>query len=143
MRGLAPTRGRGGRNGLTLIELAVVVVIVAILAMVVLGLARENITIAKMSEGIAGCGTIRTALELYATQHNGKYPLLFHVKGNELDELNIAPSDLDGKYFQADDYTVVSMELAYTVIATLDETGDTFTLNHEGGSSSTLHIGDN
>jgi general secretion pathway protein G len=60
--------------GFTLIELVVVVVIIAIIA---------AIAIPKMSRGSAGAGdsavsqdlsTIRSALELYQTEHGGAYP---------------------------------------------------------------------
>jgi prepilin-type N-terminal cleavage/methylation domain-containing protein len=62
------------RNGFTLIELVVVVVIIAIIA---------AIAIPKMSRGSAGAAdsattqdlaTLRSALELYQTEHGGAYP---------------------------------------------------------------------
>jgi prepilin-type N-terminal cleavage/methylation domain-containing protein len=62
------------RNGFTLIELVVVVVIIAIIA---------AIAIPKMSRGSAGAAdsattqdlaTLRSALELYQTEHGGTYP---------------------------------------------------------------------
>ena len=63
-----------GRRGFTLIELVVVVVIIAIIA---------AIAIPKMSRGSAGAAdsatsqdlsTLRSALELYQTEHGGAYP---------------------------------------------------------------------
>jgi prepilin-type N-terminal cleavage/methylation domain-containing protein len=65
---------KNGRNGFTLIELVVVVVIIAIIA---------AIAIPKMSRGSAGAAdsaiaqdlaTMRSALELYQTEHGGTYP---------------------------------------------------------------------
>ena len=62
------------RHGFTLIELVVVVVIIAIIA---------AIAIPKMSRGSAGAAdsatsqdlsTLRSALELYQTEHGGTYP---------------------------------------------------------------------
>ena len=62
------------RRGFTLIELVVVVVIIAIIA---------AIAIPKMSRGSAGAAdsattqdlsTLRSALELYQTEHGGTYP---------------------------------------------------------------------
>ena len=65
---------RNARNGFTLIELVVVVVIIAIIA---------AIAIPKMSRGSAGAAdsavaqdlsTMRSAIELYQTEHGGTYP---------------------------------------------------------------------
>jgi general secretion pathway protein G len=65
---------RVNKKGFTLIELVVVVVIIAIIA---------AIAIPKMSRGSAGAAdsavaqdlaTMRSALELYQTEHNGTYP---------------------------------------------------------------------
>jgi general secretion pathway protein G len=65
---------RPQRRGFTLIELVVVVVIIAIIA---------AIAIPKMSRGSAGAAdsavaqdlaTMRSALELYQTEHGGTYP---------------------------------------------------------------------
>src|SRR6185437_14192434 len=62
------------RTGFTLIELVVVVVIIAIIA---------AIAIPKMSRGSAGAAdsavsqalaTVRSALELFQTEHGGTYP---------------------------------------------------------------------
>lgn len=67
-------QGKRRQSGFTLIELVVVVVIIAIIA---------AIAIPKMSRGSAGAGdaalsqdlsTIRSALELYQTEHGGTYP---------------------------------------------------------------------
>ena len=65
---------KNSRRGFTLIELVVVVVIIAIIA---------AIAIPKMSRGSAGANdsavsqdlsTMRSALELYQTEHGGTYP---------------------------------------------------------------------
>lgn len=67
-------QGKRNQRGFTLIELVVVVVIIAIIA---------AIAIPKMSRGSAGAAdaavsqdlsTIRSALELYQTEHGGTYP---------------------------------------------------------------------
>ena len=68
------SNSRPQRRGFTLIELVVVVVIIAIIA---------AIAIPKMSRGSAGAAdsavaqdlaTMRSALELYQTEHGGTYP---------------------------------------------------------------------
>jgi prepilin-type N-terminal cleavage/methylation domain-containing protein len=65
---------RSARKGFTLIELVVVVVIIAIIA---------AIAIPRMSRGSAGAAdsavsqdlaTMRSAIELFQTEHNGTYP---------------------------------------------------------------------
>ncbi len=71
----------------TLIELMIVVVIVAILALVAIPLYQGNVIAAKMSEGIAGCGTIRTAFRTYAASHAGNYPVLTAQNGSQLSVL--------------------------------------------------------
>jgi len=132
--------GRMRRKGaFTLIELMIVVVIVAILAMVAVPMYRANVLAAKMSEGIAGCGTIRTALRVYAAQHDGNYPTLSGVDGTALsDTLNISAADLTGKYFSASDYTVTSTATTYTITATLSDTGDTYIIDQDGTESGTF-----
>jgi len=68
------SNARQQKKGFTLIELVVVVVIIAIIA---------AIAIPKMSRGSAGAAdsavaqdlaTMRSAIELYQTEHNGTYP---------------------------------------------------------------------
>ena len=59
-------------DAFTLVELMIVVTIVAILALIAIPLYSANTTAAIMSEGVAGAGTIRTALRTYYSQ-NGSY----------------------------------------------------------------------
>ena len=66
------TRRMRRKHAFTLVELMIVVVIVAILAMVAIPLYQGNVRAAKMSEGISGCGTVRTALRVYAASHGGR-----------------------------------------------------------------------
>ncbi len=65
---------KSNRSGFSLIELVIVVVIIAIIG---------AIAIPKMSRGAAGAGdsatiqnlsTMRSAIELYSTEHGGTYP---------------------------------------------------------------------
>ena len=130
-----------GRKAFTLVELMIVVVIVAILALVAIPLYRGNVTSAKMSEGIAGAGTIRTALRVYAASHNGSYPVLTAVDGTGLSTIGMNSADLNGKYFQSTNYTVTSTAAAYTVTATLTATGDTYVINQAGAESGTFTTG--
>ncbi len=125
------------KGAFTLVELMIVVVIVAILAMVAVPMYRANVLAAKMSEGIAGCGTIRTALRIHAAQHEGDYPVLAAVNGTGLSsDINILATDLNGKYFQATNYSVTSAVAAYTITATLGS--DTYIINQAGVESGTF-----
>ena len=56
------------KQAFTLVELMIVVTIVAILALIAIPLYSANTTAAIMSEGVAGAGTIRTALRVYFSQ---------------------------------------------------------------------------
>ena len=116
----------------TLIELMIVVVIVAILAMVAVPIYQANVTQAKMSEGIAGVGSIRTAFRVYAATHNGTYPVLTAVDGSGLSVLNIASTDLDGKYFENDNYAVTSTATTYTLTATEEGSGTKYEIDENG-----------
>ena len=91
-------------NAFTLVELMIVVVIVAILAMV--------------------------AIPMYAASHNGSFPVLAAVDGSGLSSLNISAADLNGKYFQAADYTVTSNATTYTITATMG--ADTYIIDQDG-----------
>ena len=116
----------------TLIELMIVIVIVAILAMAAIPFYQENIKGARMSEGVAGVGTIRTALSVYAASNNNKYPKLDDVDGSELGILNIAAVDLIGKFFGNSNYNVKSKNKKYTITATDHVTGLTYEINQDG-----------
>ena len=120
----------------TLVELMIVVVIVAILAMVAVPLYQANVTAAKMSEGIAGVGSIRTSMRVYAAQHDGSYPTLSAVAGSALTTIGVSATDLDGKYFDADDYTVTATATTYSITATLGS--ETYIINQDGAESGTF-----
>ena len=106
-------------SAFTLIELMIVVVIVAILALVAIPLYSGNVKAARMSEGIAGVGSIRSALRVYAAGHAGSYPTLSAVDGTGLTSIGVASTDLTGKYFAATNYSVTSAAATYTIRATL------------------------
>jgi len=127
----------GRRKAFTLVELMIVVVIVAILALVAIPLYQANVRAAQMSEGIAGCGTIRTALRVYAASHGGDYPVLAGVDGSGLGVILVSADALEGKYFQAADYSVTSAAAAYTITATLAD-GTTYVIDQDGAESGTF-----
>jgi Tfp pilus assembly protein PilE len=64
-----------------------------------------------MSEGVAGAGTIRTALRTYYSQQ-GTYA------GATMANLGVGPSDLQGKYFAQTDYQLLNVTAStYTIQA--------------------------
>lgn len=128
------------RTGFTLIELMIVVLIVAVLAAVLVPFMRARVEAAKWSEGKAGAGTIASALRAYAAEQgiDGVYD------AGLVDRL-FKRSDLQGKYFTIDQYSLTGVSfdetrtdypLQYTVVVdspvatwkvsqyTLDHTGD-------------------
>ena len=90
------------RTGFTLIELMIVVLIVAVLAAVLIPFMRARVEAAKWSEGKAGAGTIASALRAYAAEQgiDGTYGAALTV------EILFKRSDLQGKYFTIDDYSL-------------------------------------
>ena len=127
----------------TLIELMIVVVIVAILALVAIPLYQGNVISAKMSEGIAGCGSIRSAFRVYAAGHAGNYPVLTAQNASQLAVIGIAPADLAGKYFAVTDYAVTSDASTYSITATLPTytPTQTYIINQAGVESGTYTTG--
>jgi general secretion pathway protein G len=63
------------RTGFTLVEVLMVAVILAILAVIVVPQFTDASTDVKTSALQASLHTIRSQLELYKAQHNGKYPV--------------------------------------------------------------------
>ena len=61
-------------KGFTLIELLIVVIIIAILAAIAIPQFSNTSDDAQESAAIANLTTMRSAIELYRVQHNGKYP---------------------------------------------------------------------
>jgi prepilin-type N-terminal cleavage/methylation domain-containing protein len=137
------------RKGFTLIELMVVVFIVGILAAVAIPIMRGRIDAAKWSEGKAAAGSIRTAARAFCAERGPAYTYdasitlcelgfdlttcTTHTAGN--------PSDLDGKYFSEDCYSILFTAYdmyTITVDATKSTTGEepavptTVTLDQDG-----------
>ena len=103
----------------TMMELMIVVTIVAMLALAAVPMLRGPVNAAKMSEGIAGVGMIRTAMRSYAASHGGRYPVLAGVTGGQLSCICVKPEDLHGRYLTETDYAVTSSASGYTARATL------------------------
>ena len=91
------------RKGFTLIELMVVIFIVGILAAVAIPIMRGRIDAAKWSEGKAGAGSIRTAARAYIAEKGDSYDF---AANDSLTDLGFAATDLDGRYFNQNDYSI-------------------------------------
>lgn len=123
------------RKGFTLIELLVVIAIIGLLsalAIVALGGARLK---ARDARRVANLKTIQTALELYASDHNGTYPVTSSIALGDIDHgcldstgfhaaggctnpyLASIPRDPSSGY-----YTYSSTGPDYTVMASLEGT---------------------
>ena len=122
-------RGFSARRAFTLVELMIVV---AILAMVAIPLYRGSVEAARMSEGIAGAGSIRSAMRVYASSHDGEYPVLTAADGAGLDVIHVADVDLVGKFFGNADYSVTSTLAGYDITATDPDTGLIYEIDEAG-----------
>lgn len=71
---MTSTFRRRAVQGFTLIELLIVVIIIAILAAIAIPQFSNTSGDAQESASIANLTTMRSAVELYRTQHNGRYP---------------------------------------------------------------------
>lgn len=111
------------KNGFTLVELMVVAIIVAVLAAVAIPLMSANKVRAMATEAEAGLGTVRSALRaLYA--ETGAYNV--DLNGGAIAAGAVAGvvagiriGDLDGRFFDDTDYSIVAIAAGtYTIRAT-------------------------
>ncbi len=95
------------KKGFTLLELLVVVTIVSILASVSISSLSGYTQKARMSEGEAGLGTVRTAMRRRFVENNGAYPALAGVTPDAAN-VGINTTDLDGRFFVNANYLITS-----------------------------------
>lgn len=102
------------RKGFTLIELMVVILIVGILAAVAVPIMRGRIDSAKWSEANASAGAIRTAVRAYIAEKgpNFDYSGIAGTLDTQsiYEALGFSDKDLDGAYFNQEDYTVGAVD---------------------------------
>lgn len=100
-------------KGFTLVELMVVILIVGILAAIAIPLMQVRIDRSKWSEACSAAGTIRTSIRSYAAETS--VATAQGLVGNDLSDaateaaLGFIPTDLEGTYFSASDYTITAV----------------------------------
>ena len=105
------------KKGFTLIEPMVVIFIIGILAAVAIPIVRGQIDAAKWSEGKASMGSIRTAARAFCAEKGSNWGGVW--ANVTLADLGFLAADLNGKYFDFDDFAVaITAYDTYTVTAT-------------------------
>ena len=94
------------KSAFTLIELLVVVIIVAILAGVGVPLLAGNVQRARLSEADAGLGTIKTGMRSFFAENRTYAGATFANIGLLVDAVGNNNGDLDGRFFDDNDYAI-------------------------------------
>lgn len=108
------------KKGFTLVELIIVIVIIAILAAIAAPMIKAMKARAIVSEGVAGLGTLRTALRTYQSS-SGDTSMRFGWLTNNpaswsSQNLGIGPNAFTGTYFSQTSYYFHSFSGFYVYI---------------------------
>lgn len=123
---------RIARSGFTFVELLIVVVVVGILASVALVLFRDTTKQAYLSEADAALGTIRLRMrntlltgKTNYTDLMKKYSPGIALKVIDMTELQVAPVDLDGRFFDHNAYRMYELKPNRYLIAAIGDSSQT------------------
>jgi prepilin-type N-terminal cleavage/methylation domain-containing protein len=98
------------KKGFTLIELMVVILIVGTLAAVAVPILRGRTNRTKWSEAAATAGAIRTAIRTYYVKDpNAAAGMVGSTVDTIQTTLGFLAGDLTGRYFQAGNFTITSI----------------------------------
>lgn len=97
------------KHGFTLIELMIVVLIVAVLAAVIVPLLLSRVEDAKKSEGKAIAGQIATAVRAWIAENSDQATI--PINPSLTDDLGFKTLELDGKYYQQTNSSVLGVTL--------------------------------
>ncbi len=101
------------KKGFTIIELVIVIIIISVLAAVVTPLMHGKVDKSKWSEANNCAGSIKTAVRAYISENGSGYDYSGIVGSLSTKtiytELGFSESDLDGRYFNQEDYTITQV----------------------------------
>lgn len=118
----------GSESGFTLVELLVVMLILGILAAIAIPAFFAQRDKAKDADAKSSVRTAQTAIETYATDNDGSYSGATDVDLRTIEPtLADSPGDTLGVSGTGD--------ATYTLVVTADDTGHTFTIARNGGTT--------
>ena len=88
-------RRRGGATGYTLVELMLVIVIIGVLGSIVFPQMDRVLQRAYQAKAKSNLGNLRSTINLYYADHDGRWPLMFYPQGwSHIDDDGLALSSV-------------------------------------------------